>query len=263
MKKTFFSLVISALLLNGTMYAKESYGEVNGQKITQDDIAALIQNPAIVFDSLPKETQDKVLNQIVETKLLMAEALKQDIVKTPEFEAKLAQAKGGLALQYWMQDTMKTVSITDAQADEFYTKNKDKFADMTQYKARHILVKTEDEAKKIITTLTKSKNAMDDFMKIAKEKTIDPSGKANGGDLGWFEAGKMVPEFANVIKGLSVKTFTKTPVKTPYGFHVIFLEETKAVDNATIKQIASRDVFNQKVNEKIAELRKNAKINLQ
>lgn len=263
MKKTVLSLALGALLLNGTAYAKENYGEVNGQKITHDDIAMVLQNPSVNFDVLPKDTQDKILNQIVETKLLTSEALKRDIVKTPEFETKLQNLKASLALQYWMQDTMKEISLSDKEVDDFYTKNKEKFADMTQYKARHILVKTEDEAKKIIATLSKSKNPSDDFMKIAKEKTIDPSGKANGGDLGWFEAGKMVPEFATVIKSLPSKAFTKTPVKTPYGFHVIFLEDTKAVDKAVVKQIASRDVFNQKVNAKIAELRKAAKINLQ
>lgn len=257
MKKTLFSLALGALLLNGTLYAKESYGEVNGQKITHDDIAMVLQNPSIDFDTLPKDTQDKILNQIVETKLLTLEALKRDIVKTAEFEAKLQNLKSSLALQYWMQDTMKEISLSDQEVEDFYTKNKDR---LTQYKARHILVKTEDEAKKIIATLTKSKNPMDDFMKIAKEKTIDPSGKANGGDLGWFEANKMVPEFETVIKALPAKAFTKTPVKTPYGYHVIFLEDTKAFDKAVIKQIASRDVFNQKVNAKIAELRKAAKI---
>ncbi len=260
MKKTVLSLVLSALLANTALIAKENYGEVNGQKITHDDIAMVLQNPSIDFDTLPKDTQDKILNQIVETKLLTLEALKRDIVKTAEFEAKLQNLKSSLALQYWMQDTMKEISLSDQEVNDFYTKNKEKFADMTQYKARHILVKTEDEAKKIIVTLTKSKNPMDDFMKIAQEKTMDPSGKANGGDLGWFEAGKMVPEFGNVIKSLPTKAFTKTPVKTPYGYHVIFLEDTKPVDKAVIKQIASRDVFNQKVNAKIAQLRQAAKI---
>lgn len=263
MKKTLFSLAMSALLLNGTMYAKESYGEVNGQKITQDDIALVVQNPAVVFDVLPKETQDKVINQIVETKLLAAEALKRDVVKTPEFKAKLERLKEELALQYLMQDIMKTVSVTDAEADEFYVKNKDKFADMMQYKVRHILSKTEEEAKKIITTLTKSKNPADEFVKIAKETSLDLSNKDNGGDLGWFEADKVVPEFAEVVKSLSPKSFSKTPVKTPYGYHVIYLEETKPVDKVIVKQAAQRDMFNQKVNQKIAELRKNAKINLQ
>ena len=263
MKKTLLSLALSALIANSALLAKENYGDVNGQKITHDDIAMVIQNPAVDFDTLPKDTQDKVLNQIVETKLLSGEALKRDIVKTQEFETKLQNLKSSLALQYWMQDTMKSIALSDKEVDDFYTKNKEKFADMTQYKARHILVKTEDEAKKIITTLSKSKNPTDDFSKLAKEKTLDPSGKANGGDLGWFEAGKMVPEFANVIKSLPTKAFTKTPVKTPYGYHVIFLEDSRPVDKATVKQVASRDVFNQKVNAKITELRKSAKINLQ
>ena len=260
MKKTVLSLALSALLANTALVAKENYGDVNGQKITQTDIAMVIQNPSVDFNTLPKDTQDKILNQIVDTKLLTAEALKREIVKSPEFEAKLQNLKENLALQYWMQDSMKTISLSDQEVDDFYTKNKDKFADMTQYKARHILVKTEDEAKKIIATLTKSKAPAEDFSKIAKEKTLDPSGKTNGGDLGWFEAGKMVPEFANVIKSLPHKAFTKTPVKTPYGFHVILLEDSKPVDKATVKQIASRDVFNQKINAKIEELRKTAKI---
>ncbi len=263
MKKTLFSLALGALLLNATAYAKESYGEVNGYKITKEDISMALQNPAIDFDTLPPAMQQNVLNQLTDTILLTQEALKRDIVKTPEFENKLTQLKGGLALQYWMQDESKKIDISDTDVDEFYTKNKDKFAEATQYKARHILVKTEEEAKKVIATLTKSKNVSDDFMKIAKEKTIDPSGKANGGDLGWFEAGKMVPEFANVVKSLTPNSFSKTPVKTAYGYHVIYLEDSKPVDKAIVKQAAQRDMFNQRVTKKIEELRKTAKINLQ
>jgi parvulin-like peptidyl-prolyl isomerase len=262
MKKIVVNLAIGLLLVNASLMAKENYGEVNGQKITKEDVSMALQNPAIDFDTLPPAMQQNVLSQLADTILLTQEALKRDVVKTAEFENKLTQLKGGLALQYWMQDESKKINISDSQVEEFYTKNKDKFADMTQYKARHILVKTEEEAKKVIATLSKSKNVSDDFVKIAKEKTIDPSGKSNGGDLGWFEAGKMVPEFGNVVKSLAPQSFSKTPVKTPYGYHVIYLENSKPVDKAIVKQAAQREAFNQSVTKKIEELRKTAKINL-
>jgi peptidyl-prolyl cis-trans isomerase C len=72
----------------------------------------------------------------------------------------------------------------------------------------------------------------------------------------------MVPEFGNVVKSLAPQSFSKTPVKTPYGYHVIYLENSKPVDKAIVKQAAQREAFNQSVTKKIEELRKTAKINL-
>lgn len=262
MRKLISSVVVSSILLGSSVYAKDSYGEVNGQLITKEDIAMLIRNPAVDFDALPKKTQDEVLTQLAEKILLSQEALKSNVINSPEFATALSKLRGDLALEFWMQDIAKNIVISTKEVEDFYAKNKDKFASATKYKAKHILVKTEDEAKKIIAELKKSKKPIEDFMKLAKEKTQDPSGKANGGDLGWFEANKMVPEFSKATSELKIGAFSLTPVKTDYGYHVIYLEDAKEIEMEQVKQVMVRELFSQKVKQISSELKKTAKITI-
>lgn len=251
-----------ALLFTLNINAKDVYGEVNGQQITKTDIAMIIKNPNIDFDKLPKETQLQILNQLVEKMLLTSEALKSNITESQIFKDSLEKVKADLAFQFWAEDMARKISITDVEAQEFYTKNIDKFANLTKYRARHILLKTEKEAQNIIKELKKSKKLYEDFMKIASEKTEDPSGKSKGGDLGWFELNKMVPEFATATSILKVGGFTMTPIKTDYGFHVIYLEGKKEVELDLVKQILVREKFGQQLKSLITDLKKSANIKI-
>ena len=90
--------------------------------------------------------------------------------------------------------------------------------------ARHILVKTEKEAKDLIKTLNKSKKKEKKFIELAKTKSVGPTGP-KGGYLGKFPANQMVPEFASAASSLKKKTYSQTPVKTQFGYHVIYLEK--------------------------------------
>ena len=105
----------------------------------------------------------------------------------------------------------------------------------TEYKARHILVKTEDEAKNVIAQLDKGA----DFAKLAKEKSIGPSGK-EGGDLGWFSPDNMVKPFADAAAALKVGTYSKTPVHTQFGWHVIKLEDTRPVSPPSFDELKNQ-----------------------
>ena len=256
----FASLAIFATV---NLSAKDVYGEVNGQKIDKTDIAMYLKNPNVDFDQLPQNTQTDILNRMTEKIIMMQEALKSDVVNSAEFKKSLEKVKGDLALEFWMQDVAKKITVSDKEADDFFAANKDKFASLTKYKARHILVKTEDEAKKIIAELKKSKKAFDDFIKIAKDKTQDPSGKTSGGDLGWFELGKMVPEFSNATKELKTGAFSQTPVKSDFGYHVIYLEDKKDIEKNQVKQIVLQNKFNEKIKELLTEFKKSAKIKIE
>ncbi len=105
----------------------------------------------------------------------------------------------------------------------------------TQYKARHILVKTEDEAKAIIAQLDKGA----DFAELAKKKSTGPTGPS-GGDLGWFTAQSMVKPFADAVKDLKVGSYTSEPVKTQYGWHVIELEDKKDSDPPSLDSVKDK-----------------------
>lgn len=117
-----------------------------------------------------------------------------------------------------------TVTVTSADAKEYYDKNQAQFKDPEKVKASHILVKTEEEAKAVIDEI----NNGADFVEVAKVKSTDPASKANGGDLGFVQKGVMVPEFEAAAFALQPGEMTQTPVKTQFGWHVIKVTERTA-----------------------------------
>ncbi len=165
---------------------------------------------------------------LVERKLLIQDALKSGIENTEDYKKKLNALKKELALTLWMEQEAKKIESSTTQKDlkEFYENNKNNFKTPPQLKARHILVKTKEEAEAIIKSLESSKDVKSDFIKLAQEKSIGPSGKS-GGDLGWFPLDRMVPEFSEAADRLKKGEFTKEPVKTQFGYHVIYLEDKK------------------------------------
>jgi parvulin-like peptidyl-prolyl isomerase len=242
------------------------YAIVNGDNITSQTIAVALKDPKANFDALPKNTQKNILDRIIEQKLLSQKAMTTDAVNDNIYKQTLKSLKQDLALQVWMQKLSKEIDISVSEMKAFYKKNKDMFKMPAQLKARHILVKTQEEAKNIIETLKKSKNLLTKFKKLAKEKSTGPSGK-NGGDLGWFSPAQMVPEFSTATSALKLNTITTTPVKTQFGFHIIYLEDKKkaliaSFENAQIqiKQQLGRDKFIKKVQKLVEDLKKKAKI---
>jgi parvulin-like peptidyl-prolyl isomerase len=247
---------------------QQNYGTVNGEKITIADIKMVLRNNEIDFNSLPKDTQEKVINQVVDTKLLAQNALKEGIDKTPEFKIALNKIKKDIALEFWMQKQSREIKVSQKELKEFFNKNKDKFTQKAVLKARHILVKTKKEAQDIIETLKKAKDLKAKFISLAKTKSTGPSGK-NGGDLGWFEPAQMVPAFSKATSALKKGTITLTPVKTQFGFHIIYLEDKKAEGTTTfenaknkIRQVVVQEKFLTKIRATVKKLTKKAKIKL-
>ena len=266
-KKTILSIVASLAIANSA-YAVESkvYAVVNGDKITTQTIAIALNNPKTNFDALPKEQQKNILERIVEQRILAQNAMTTDVVNEKIYKETLRGLQQDLALQVWMQKESKNIKVNDKEIKSFYDKNKELMKVPEQFKARHILVDTEKEAKDLIKTLNKSSNLKSTFIKLAKEKSTGPSGK-NGGDLGWFTSETMVPEFSKAAKSLKVNKITKTPVKTKFGFHVIYLEDKKEKSNATfdnaqfqIKQQISKEKFIQHIQDLVNNLKKKSKV---
>ncbi|MGD2112724.1 MAG: peptidylprolyl isomerase, partial [Gammaproteobacteria bacterium] len=129
-----------------------------------------------------------------------------------------------------------------------------------EYKARHILVETEDEAKDIITRLDDGV----DFSELAKEKSTGPSGPS-GGELGWFGAGQMVKPFADAAAAMEKGTYSKTPVQTEFGWHVIMLDDMRDSTPPPFDDVKERLkvlLTNQNLQQHISELRESASIDL-
>jgi parvulin-like peptidyl-prolyl isomerase len=267
MKKYILGLVISLILTNGAFAVQNKvYAIVNGEKITQQTIAIALKDPRINFSSMKKKQQKEILKRIIEQKILSQEAVKTDVVKDPVYKQTLNNLKQDLALQVWMQQMSKKVKVSDVEAKKFYKKNKGFFKVGVQLKAKHILVKTKKQAQDIIKTLSKTKNLKSKFISLAKAKSTGPTGK-NGGELGWFTLEKMVPNFSKSANALKVGTITKVPVKTQFGYHIIFLEDRKKASTVSfekakfqIKQQIGKEKFIKQIQKIVDDLKKKSKI---
>lgn len=258
-----------SLALMGSLAFAKDYATVDGEKITDADLK-VIARAIPGFQGLDQLNDDQIkqlVDQAVERALLVKEAKKSGIQKDSKFTELLEKLKNDLSLELWMKKEFEAIKISDKEIEKFYNDNKDKFVQPAAVKAKHILVATEDEAKAIISDLDKVKdNLMDKFAEMAKTKSTGPSG-ASGGELGWFDAKQMVKPFSDAAFGLSKGTYTKTPVKTQFGYHVIYVEDKKdgesvALDKVkpNIEQNLKMQVFQKSVKDKALTLKKDAKI---
>ncbi len=235
MKKIVLASAVAAALFTSALSAK-TYATVNGQEITDKDIQAIIQViPGARFDKLTKEQQKKIVEQAVEKKLLAEKAIKSGIENDPDYKKTLETMKKELALEIWMKKQFDKVKVTEKEMKDFYNKNIQMFKQPAQAKARHILLKSKKEAMAVINELKKAKNVEQKFIELAKKKSTGPSA-ANGGELGWFDAKRMVKPFSDAAFKLKKGAFTKTPVKTQFGYHVIYLEDKKPAGNVSFEQ---------------------------
>ena len=161
-----------------------------------------------------------VLNQIVANKLLLLEARKNLYEMEPEFKAQLAKFKDSLLVSYATEKAVNSITVSDKDAEEFYKANTDRFMGEETVSASHILVATEEEAKEIYARIAAGAS----FEEEALAHSTCPS-KANGGNLGEFGKGQMVPEFDQAVFTMEVGEITSEPVKTQFGYHLIKLNE--------------------------------------
>ena len=270
MIKNSIKLALTSLLFVTVCSAETSYGTVNGEEITQDEIAQTLGQQGMNFSTLPKNMQKQVVDMVVSRKLLSQNAMKFDLKKTDAYKKKLELLTKELVLNVWMEQEAKKLkdSIKEADIKAFYEKNKDKYSNPAQLKARHILVEKEETAKEIIKTLTGAKDKEATFIKLAKEKSTGPSGK-NGGDLGWFALNRMVPEFSTAADKLKKGEFTKEAVKTQFGYHVIYLEGRKEASTQKLEEVKemillnlNKEKFNKFMDDTVKKLKKDADIKL-
>ncbi|MDP4125430.1 MAG: peptidylprolyl isomerase [Bacillota bacterium] len=204
-------------------------------------------------DAKVKEQEDSIKKNMGDEQKFQ-DTLKQQGMTEPELKNFLA---------VYEKETADIKPVTDADAKAYFDKNVAQYGQPESVTARHILVKTEDEAKAIIEQL----KAGADFVKLAKEKSIEPGAKDSGGSLGTFTKGKMVPEFETAAFAQKVGTYSTTPVKTEFGYHVILVEAhtpATAADFTKVKAQVAQDALNAAKDTKFQTyfdaLRKNAKI---
>lgn len=174
-----------------------------------------------------------VLNQLVANKLLLLEARKNLYETETDFKAQLAKFKESLLTSYAMEKTLATVTVSDSDIEEFYNNNTDRFMGEETVSASHILVATEEEAREIYGRIASGESS---FEEEALAHSTCPS-KANGGNLGEFGRGQMVPEFDVAVFAMEVGEITSEPVKTQFGYHLIKLNEKNEASITPLDEI--------------------------
>ena len=226
-----------ALVATGPAFAANTdvVATVDGKAITQADIDMLQELMGDALKRVPEANRRQtMINLLVETQVLADAAEKAGLVDTPEFKHRLAWLrKQALRNEYVRLDVDS--KITDAEVKARYDEMVKQLKPEAQIRARHILVKTEAEAKEIIAELNKGA----DFATLAKAKSTGPTGP-RGGDLGFFGPGRMVPEFDKAAFALKVGEYSKEPVKSQFGWHVIKVEDQRKVDPPTFDEIKVR-----------------------
>ncbi len=225
--------------------------------------------PAAYFDAMNRERElsgqpstpdvgNAIKDELVNREILSQAARKKGLDRDVLVSAQMDMARQAVLIRAFFDDYVKANPITDEKLKSDYEKFVAQMGDK-EYKARHILVETEDEAKAVIVSLGKGES----FEKLAKDKSKDTGSKDNGGDLDWGPAGRYVPEFGNAMKALKKGETTKIAVKSPFGFHVIRLDDVRDMKVPVFAEV--KDNFKQRaqqdqVTKLVQELRAKATV---
>ena len=219
--------------------------KIDGVEVTQSDLNLAIDNLDPQLAQLPDDQKKlAALSTVIDAKVIAEKARAEKIEETAEFKNRLEFiVDRELHNAYFKKHVVDT--ITDADVKTRYDAEVAKLPPVEEVRARHILVKTEDEAKTVIKELGEGK----DFAELAKAKSTDPN-KSDGGDLGYFKKGMMVPEFEKAAFEMKKGDVSTAPVKTQFGFHVIKVEDKRNAPppefdqvKEQVKQIVLRDKY--------------------
>ena len=209
---------------------------VNGTPISQRTVDLLAKQGASAGHPDTPEARRAIIDQLALQTVIAEEAIKQGLDKTPEVTEQVAALKQAVLASAYVQGFIKNNPVSEDRLKAEYERIKATVTG-TEYKARHILVEKEAEAKDIITKL---KVDPDVFEKLAKERSLDAGSKAQGGELGWFDLSAIAPEFGAATSKLEKGKFTETPVQTQFGYHVILLEDSKPIEAPPLEEVKPR-----------------------
>lgn len=232
---------------------------VNGVAIPESTVELMVRERTAQGQPDSPELRKAIIENLAMQQMVSAEAVKKGIDKQPETKRQLELVRQSILANAFVADYIKNTPVTDEMLKAEYDKVA---AQSGEFKARHILVKEEAEAKDIIAKLKADVNAFSD---LAKEKSLDPGSKVNGGDLGWFDPRSMVPEFGAAVASLEKGKFTEVPVKTQFGYHVIILDDSKKAEAPpfeTVKEQLKQQVQRKNLTKMFEDMKAKAKIEI-
>ncbi len=260
MKQKFLLATAAAALL--TLSAQGALAQnlaiVNGKAVPKARLDALSQQVARTGRPVTPEMEGQLREEVIAREVFMQEADKLGLAARDDVKVQMELARQSILIRELFADYQKKNPVTDAdikaEYDKFVAANGGK-----EYKARHILVEKEDEAKAIIASLKKGGK----FDAIAKKQSKDPGSGAKGGDLDWANPASYVPEFSEAMSKLAKGQTTDAPVKTQFGFHVIRVDDIRDAQLPSFDEVKpqiSQQMQQQKLATFQEDLRKKAKI---
>ena len=258
--KYFFILILLAGF-SGISLADEVVATVNGKKITKQQLDEYFKYRQATTKQDISHDEKGVLQEMINRELLMEQVKKKKLDKNPKLNYVIKQQSNDLYIQALLRESDVAKPVPDDEVQKVYDE-KVKNHKIKEYKIAHILTKTEQEAKDVIAEL----DGGADFADVAKKKSSGPSAK-EGGELGWMNSAQLnnMPSFAQAVSELTKGSYTKTPVKTQYGWHVAKLEDEREVPPPTLKELHNQIVTalrQQRLQEYVKGLREKAKIKI-
>ncbi len=230
---------------------------VNGKPISETALDAQVQALSAQGRAVDR---NQALQELITVELLAQEAEKQGLPEQPEIAAEIERRRASLLAQHLIRAEIVNREVTDEEVRTRYDEEVAAGEGGKEYRARHILVETEVEARGLIGELDDGA----DFGSLAKEHSTGPSGE-QGGDLGWFQTDQMVPPFGNAVEALKAGQYTSDPVETQFGWHVVLLEDTRAVEPPAFEdvraQLRSRMV-SERIQQFVADLRQQGEVEI-
>lgn len=232
---------------------------IDGQAVTESELNTLMANMAQQLAQVPEGARRRAaLDRLIDMKVLAAAADKDGLAGSDDFKRRLEAVRQQLLINEFIRVKVDA-AVTDAMVKERYDKDAAAFVPPEETRARHILLKTKEEAQAVIAELAKG----GDFAKIAGEKSQDPGSAKEGGDLGYFGQGDMVQPFEEATQKLKPGETTKEPVETQFGFHVIKVEDKrkqKVPGFEEVKDQIRQAVVGEKFTEALQAIKAKAKI---
>ena len=179
------------------------------------------------------ELENQVKDELVLREIFVQEAEARGLQRSEEYRSQMDVARQSLLIRELFNDYQKKNAVSDAELKAEYDKLKGAGGGGNEYRARHILVEKEDEAKALIAQL----KAGAKFEDLAKANSKDPGSAPNGGDLDWAAPGNFVPEFSQAMVKLEKGKFTETAVKSQFGYHIIQLDDSRAATFPSLEEV--------------------------
>ena len=265
MKKFITASIFLAISLNA-----QTLATVNNQEIKVEDVNNFLKSTDqnMDYNKLDNKAKNLTLHQTIEKTLLIQEAKKEKLDKSKDFLQTLEDFKKSLLVEQFMKSEFSKIKISKEEVENYYNAHLYEFQQDKKLKARHILVEDLKKALDITKELEASKNKEISFVELASKYSIDGS-REKGGDIGWFKKGDMIDEFWDASLALKPQEFTKEPVKSMFGYHIIFLDEIQEPLTIKLEQVYSNienqirmERFQSIIDEKIKGIKKEAKITI-